>query len=101
MIAHEELERFTRKRLIVERQPLRGAVPREESLREHGNVDLPLAQRRQSDREGIHPVVEVLAEAAVAHELLERTVGRRDQSEVDRDRLVPAETFEAPLFEHS
>ena len=60
-----------------------------------------LAQRRQPDRERVDAVVEVFAEAAVAHELLERPVGRRDQPEVDRDRLVAAEPLEAALLEHA
>ena len=90
-----------RERLAVERQPLRRAVAREEALREHRDVDLPLAQRRQPDRERVDAVVEIFAEPAVADELLERPVGRRDQAEVDRDRLVAAEALEAPLLEHA
>ena len=61
----------------------------------------PLAQRRQPDRERVDAVVEVLAEARVADELLERPVGRRDQPEVDFDRRVAAEALEAPLLEHA
>ena len=68
--------RLARKRLAVERQPLRGAVAREEPLREHRDVHLPLAERRQANRERVDPVVQVFAEAAVADELLERPVGR-------------------------
>ena len=93
------VQRFAREPFAVERQPLRGAVARQEALRQHRDVDLPLAQRRQADRERVDAVVEVFAEPAVADELLERAVGRRNQPEVDRDRLVAAEALEAALLE--
>ena len=63
-------------------RPLRRAVAREEALREHRDVAGALAQRRQPDRERVDAVVEILAEARVADELIERPVGRRDQPEV-------------------
>ena len=101
VIRHEQLDRLAREHLALERHALRRAVAVEEPLREHRDVDLPLAQRRQPDRERVDAVIEVLAEAPVAHELLERTIGRRDQPKVDGDRLVPAEPLEAPLFQHA
>ena len=60
-----------------------------------------LAQRRQPDRERVDAVVEILAEARVADELIERPVGRRDQAEVHLDRGVAAEPLEAALLEHA
>ena len=87
--------------MLSERQRLGGAVTGEEALRQHRDVHLPLVQRGKADGEGIDPVVEILAKPAVAHELLERAVGRRDQTEVDGDRLVAAEPLESPLFEHA
>ena len=97
----QQVDRFARERLAVERQSLRRAVARQEALREHRDVHLPLAQRGQPDRERVDAVVKVLAEPSVAHELLERPVGRRNQPEVDRDRLVAAEPLEAALLEHA
>ena len=55
----------------------------------------------QPDRERVDAVVEVLAEPAVADELVERPVGGRDQAEVHLDRLLAAEALEAPVFEHA
>ena len=60
-----------------------------------------LAQRRQPDRERVDAVIQIFAEPRVAHELIERPVGRRDQPEVDFDRRVAAEPLEPALFEHA
>jgi hypothetical protein len=90
-----------REAFAVERQPLGRAVARQEALRQDRNVHLAFAQRWQPNREGVDAVVEVFAEAAVADELLERPVGRANQPEVDRDRLVAAEALEAPFFENA
>ena len=81
-------DRFLREALAVERQPVGRAVAAEEALRQHRNVAGALAERRQPDREGVDAVVEILAEPGIAHELIERPIGRRDQPEVDLDRLV-------------
>src|SRR5204862_2670249 len=76
LVTDEQIERLSRKTLAVERQPLRGAVPGEEALRQHWKVALPLAQRWQPDGERVHPVIEVLTEPSVLDELFERAVGR-------------------------
>ena len=86
VIRDQQVERLARELLGVERQAVRRAVAGEEAIGEHRDVDGALAQRRQTDRERVDAVVEVLAEAAVADELIERPVGRRDQPEVDVDR---------------
>ena len=70
-------------------------------MRKHRNVDRPLAQRGQPNREGVDAVEQVLAEASVADEQIERPVGRRDQPEVDGDRSVAAEPLESALLEHA
>ncbi len=101
MIHLQQVERFARERLRVERQPVGRAIAREEPVRENRNIDLALAQRRQADGKRVDAIVEILAEPAVAHELVERPVGRRNQAEIDVDRLVAAEPLEAPLFEHA
>ena len=90
---------FRRKRLALERHPLRRAVARQEPLGQHRNVDLTLAKRREANRERVDAVIEILAEASVAHELLERPVGGGDETEVHRDRFVAAEALEAPFLE--
>ena len=72
-----------------------------EPLGQHGNVRGTLAQRRQADRKRVDAIEQVLTEPFVADEQVERTVGRGDQPEVDRNRLVPAEPFEAPFLEHA
>ena len=71
-IRRAAVERLAREHLGVDRQAVGGAVARQEALRQHRDVDLPLAQRRQADGERVDAVVQVLAEAALAHELLER-----------------------------
>jgi hypothetical protein len=76
VVAAQQLDGLPRERLAVQRQPLRGAVARQEPLREHRDVHLPLAKRRQADRERVDPVVQVFAEAADSDELLERSIGR-------------------------
>ena len=65
------------------------------------DVVLPLAQRRQVDVDDVQPVVEVLAEAALVHHLLEVAVGGRDDARVDADRLHAAEPHELALLHHA
>ena len=101
MVAHQQVERFAREGLAVERHALGRAVAGQEALAQHRNVDLPLAQRWQPDGERVDAVVQVLAEAAVADELFERAVGGRNQPEIDRDRLVSAQALEAAFLEHA
>ena len=64
------------------------------------NVLAPLAQRWHGDREDVQPVVEVLAEAALADLVLELAVGRGDQPHVHLDRPVAADALELALLEH-
>jgi hypothetical protein len=59
-------------------------VAREEVARERADLLAPLAQRRQLHREDREPVVEVGAEGAAGHHLLEVPVGRGDDAQVDR-----------------
>ena len=50
---------------------------------DRGNVFLPVAERRNADRKHVEPVEEILAEPALADELLEASVRRGDDSHVD------------------
>src|SRR6185503_17543658 len=81
-VTQEQVQRFTRKRLAVEGHSLGRAVPRQESLSENRNVDLAFTQRRQADRECVDAIIQIFAEPAITHELIEWTVGCRDQAEV-------------------
>ncbi len=99
VVAQQPFGGLGRQLLGVERQAVGGAVAADEPRRQHRDVHRPLLERRQPDREGVHPVEQVLAEAALAHELVERAVGGRDQPEVDVDRLAAAQPLEAALFE--
>src|SRR5438309_1515776 len=63
-------------------------------------LDRPIA-RAAADSERVDAIVQVRAEAAVADKWFERTVGGRNQPEIDRDGLVPAEPLEEAFFEHA
>ena len=72
---------------------------RQEVLDEERDVRAPLAQRGQRDRDHVEPVEEVLAEAALAHLLLEVAVGGRHDPHVDRHRLGAADAQDLPLLQ--
>ena len=61
-VRREQLERFARECLAVERHALRRAVAREEPVRENRNVHLALAQRWKPNRKRVDAVIQVLAE---------------------------------------
>ena len=60
-----------------------------------------MPQRRQLDRDHVQPVVEVGAEAALGHLLLEIRVGRRHQPAVDLDRLRAADRDDLALLQRA
>ena len=68
---------------------------------ELGDVLAALAERRHADREDVEPVVEVLAEAALLDEVDEAPVGRRDQAEVDADRLPRADRVDLAVLQRA
>ena len=70
------------------------AVALEEQPRQLREIVDALAQRRHADRNDVDPVVQVLAEPAVLHRLLEIDVGRRHQAEVGLDRLQAADALD-------
>ena len=65
------------------------------------DVPAPLAQRRQLDADPLQAVVQILPEAALGYELLERLVGRGDYTRVDRDRLLTADADDLTLLERA
>ena len=74
------------------------AVLLEEVLHQQRDVVAALAQRRQVDADDVQPIVEVLAEPALFHLLLQVDVGRGDDAHVDLDRLHAAEAHELALL---
>ena len=69
-----------------------------EVLDEQQDVVCPFAERRHFDWEDIEAVEQVLPETAVGHGCRQITVGRRDHSDVDADRLRATDPFELPLL---
>ena len=78
-----------------------GGQPLEEVIREQQHVGLPLAQRRDEDREDVQAVEQVLAEGAGGNRVLEVGVGRGDEADVDLDRLDAADPLELALLQHA
>src|SRR5262249_26837391 len=65
------------------------------------DVLAPLSQRRRAEADDVEPVIEVLTESAGADQRLEFLVGRRDDPDIDRDRLRAADALEGHLLEHA
>jgi len=73
----------------------------EEMLRQKRDVLRALAQVRQPQADDVQPVVEVLAESALPHALLEVLVRGRDHPDVDLDLLVAADAVEGAVGQHA
>ena len=71
----------------------------EEVVDEGDDILAALAQWRQMDRDDVETVVQVRAEGAVAHPLMQVAVGGGDDPYVDADGLLAADTVELALFE--
>ena len=72
----------------------------EEVVGEGRDVAGPLAEGRQPDHHHVDAVVEVLAELAGGHELLERLVAGQDHPHVDLDGLVGSHRLEGAILHH-
>ena len=59
----------------------------------------PLAERRERDGHHVDAVVEVLAEATVAHQGLQIAMGRGEEPHVDRDRPARPDALELALLQ--
>jgi hypothetical protein len=70
-----------------------------EVLDECGNVLAPLAERRHVDRHDVEPIVEVLAERALAHGAPQIHVGRRQDPHIDRHGAHPAQPLDLALLQ--
>jgi hypothetical protein len=73
----------------------------DEARRQRTDVTGPLAQRRDAQREHAQPVVEIFAEHAVPHGLLEIAVARREHAHVERNRFGGAERLDLALLQHA
>lgn len=70
----------------------------EDRLAERREVVQALAQRRDLDRQDVQPVVEVSAETAFAHRLLQVDGSGGDQADVAADHFVGTHSFELFLL---
>ena len=66
------------------------AVEVDEVARQRHDIARPLLQRQHVQVDDVQPVVEILAEALLAHQFLQVHRGSCDEAQVDRDRLAPA-----------
>ncbi len=72
----------------------------DEEVRQRHDLVAPLAQRRHGRLDHLEAVVEVFAELAAQHHLLEVAVGGGDDAHVDVDLLVAAELGELGVLQH-
>ena len=66
-----------------------------------GRSSLPLAERRQPEREHVQPVEEIFAQLALLHGLDRIDVGGGDDAHVHRLLVPAAETAEPALLQHA
>ena len=66
---------------------------------EQGNVLAPLAQRRNAKWKDGEAVIEIGAEPALAHFVLEVAIGRGDDAHVDAVNTVAADTLNLPVLQ--
>ena len=92
VVAREDLERAGRHPAHVAVELAR--VLGEEVVDEQGDVVAPLAERGDRDGHDVEPVVEVLAEPALAHGLPEVDVGGGDHAHVYPHRPAAAEALD-------
>src|SRR5665213_1825284 len=67
----------------------------------NGNVGYTLAERWHRDWYDIQPVQEILAEFTFAYKLFEVAMGRRQYSNVHRNGVVAANTFNFAFLQHA
>ena len=63
-------------------------------------IPLPLPQGRDEDGQGVEPVIEVPAEAALLHPALQILIGSGHDAHVYRDDAVAPHPHDLPLLEH-
>ena len=72
-----------------------------EMLEQQQDVLVALAQRRNSQRRDVEPVVQVGAEPALIRGYPQVLLGRGDDPDIQGDRLVAAEPFDHPLLQQA
>src|SRR5271168_1722563 len=77
------------------------AVDAGEVVNEQGNVREALAQRRQKHRDDVNAVIEVLAEAILAHRFLQVLVRGREQPEIHGYGPLAAQVNDRVVLEHA
>src|SRR6185436_11372722 len=96
-VSGEDLERRFGNALDV--APELHVVASQEEVGELGNVFDAVPERRHPDRNDVQAEVEVLAEAPLAHRLVEVDVGGRDQPEAGLDRVRAADAFDLAFLD--
>ncbi len=66
-----------------------------------GDVGAALAQRRYLQRHHLQPIEQVLAELALGNQARQVAVGRRQDAQVDLQRLFTAHALEGALLQHA
>ena len=80
--------------------PVLRVEPREERRNQERNLLSPLPERGNADLDHIEAVVEVLAELATVHRLLQVAIRGGDHARVDIDQPVSPDAREAKVLEH-
>ena len=85
----------------LDRAARTGGRGAEEVRREHGDVGLPIPQRRHLDGHHVDPPEEVGPKPAGGHERLEALVGGEDHSGIDAMSLRAAHRLELHVLKHA
>jgi hypothetical protein len=78
-----------------------GREPGHQEVYEQRHVPLSIAQRREGDGEDVQAVIQVVAELGLADGLDEVPVRRRDDADIDLDRIRSANALELVLVKHA
>ncbi len=70
----------------------------QQRLDEYRQIIQPVAQRRQSDRDDVEAVEQILPKLALLHHAFQMTVGGADQAHINRDFCRLAHRAHAPLL---
>ena len=63
----------------------------EEMLDQQSDVFFPLTQRRYSQLENTQPIIQILAESLLLHELFQVSIRRRNHTHIDLDFFSPTD----------
>ena len=70
------------------------------ALGEHRDIGYPITQRRHLDWEHIEPIVQIHAEFALVHQMLQILVRRRDNPHIGLHAGITAHPLERMLLQH-